>query len=351
MSWIDDFASLLADYYRASYERVAGRASIKNISSINKQRGEIDVWYDIVKLAKREEKLYNLSQVVIDDYPNRKEELQKILISASIPELPEGDRSPVIKRQKFEPETVYVAAGTFRMGRPAGPLVWDNESPPSDVNLPAFRIGRYPVTNTQYFYFFRETGCRVTNETGWELSERGMGPSPGTEEHPVVGISWDDAVEYCVWLKKNTGRGYRLPSEAEWEYASRGNDGRYYPWGTEFESSNCNCTSTGIGKPTPVRQYSPNGDSPWQCADMAGNVWEWTNTLWGRTPQNPDYAYPYEPGDGREKSAALEPFREFRICRGGSFADPPDRVTCTARTRNQANSRKRRLGFRVAMDL
>jgi formylglycine-generating enzyme required for sulfatase activity len=266
-------------------------------------------------------------------------------------ELPQGNRRPVIERQPFEPETVYVTAGTFRMGRTAGPGVRDNESPPADVNLPAYRIGRYPVTNAQYLDFVRETRRPVKDKTGWELANVGKRPRPGTEDWPVVGISWDDAVEYCAWLKKKTDRRYRLPSEAEWEYAARGGDGRLYPWGDRFESSNCNYASTGIGAPTPVGRYSPDGDSPWRCADMAGNVWEWTNTLWGRTPQDPDYAYPYEPGDGRENNAALEPFRELRICRGGSFADSPERVTCTARARNQADSSNRRRGFRVAMEL
>jgi formylglycine-generating enzyme required for sulfatase activity len=250
----------------------------------------------------------------------------------------------------FEPETVYVAAGTFRMGREAGPGVRDNETPPADMNLPAYYIGRYPVTNAQYFYFARETGRRVKDETGWELAEIGRRPRAGTEEWPVVGISWDDAVDYCAWLKDKTGRGYRLPSEAEWEYAARGKDGRFYPWGDEFEPSNCNCASTGIGAPTPIGQYSLNGDSPWGCADMAGNVWEWTNTLWGRTAQA-QYIYPYKSDDGRESHEALKPYREHRLCRGGSFAEPPERVTCTTRAQYSADSRDRSRGFRVAMVL
>jgi len=163
-----------------------------------------------------------------------------------------------------------------------------------------------------------------------------------------VGVTWDDAIAYCKWLEETTGRNYRLPSEAEWEYAARGSDGRLYPWGNAFDAKRCNAQPSGIGGTTAVGYYSPVGDSPRGCADMAGNVREWTNTRWGRDPNVAEYAYPYRTDDDRENSLCEH---ELRICRGGSFADRAVRVTCTARYRYDSSSCDRRRGFRVAMSL
>jgi formylglycine-generating enzyme required for sulfatase activity len=265
--------------------------------------------------------------------------------------LPTGDRRPVIDRQPFEPETISVPAGVFCIGRPAGPGVPANQSPPKDVPLASYRIGRYPVTNDQYLYFVRDTGHTVAEETGWELANVGRRPPIGKKNHPVVGVSWDDAVAYCQWLKKATGRSYRLPSEAEWEAAARSPDNRLYPWGADFAMDRCNAAPAGVGATTPVGTYSPHGDSRIGCGDMAGNVWEWTNTLWGQESTPAEYPYPYDPIDGRESSTPRAPYRELRICRGGSFNDPPEWVTCTVRARYAANIRGRRHGFRVAMDV
>ncbi len=253
-------------------------------------------------------------------------------------------------RKGFEPETVYVPAGSFHMGRDAGPAVPALETPATTVALGAYRVGKYPVTNAEYLHFVRMTGHPVAEESGWVLAAVGREPAAGKEAHPVVGVTWDDAAAYCRWLRETTGRNYRLPTEAEWEHAARGSDGRLYPWGDAFDPARCNAQPAGSGTTTPVGQFSPGGDSPEGCADMAGNVWEWTNTQWGREAARAEYPYPYNADDGRENSAALAPFREQRICRGGSFADGAERVTCTTRARYDAGSRHSRRGFRVAMD-
>ena len=266
-------------------------------------------------------------------------------------DLPAGDRRPVIERQTFEPETIYVPAGAFRIGRDPGPNVPAVETPAARITLAAYRIGRYPVTNAEYLHFVRATGRAVANDTGWILAAVGQQPPAGKEDHPVRGVTWDDVVAYCEWLEQTTRRRYRLPSEAEWEVAARGSDDRLYPWGGDFDATRCNAQPSGIGATTPVGQFSPAGDSPRRCADMAGNVWEWTNTRWGRETAVAEYAYPYKVDDGRENSAPLAPFRELRICRGGSFADGAERVTCTARARYDAGSRHARRGFRVAMSV
>ncbi len=94
-------------------------------------------------------------------------------------------------------------------------------------------------------------------------------------DHPVTQVSWDDAVAYCEWLSRTTGRSYRLPTRAEWEKAARGSDGRSYPWGN-WPPNNQLCNfDHNVDDTTPVGRY-PNGVSPYGCWDMAGNVWEWT---------------------------------------------------------------------------
>ncbi len=133
----------------------------------------------------------------------------------------------------------------------------------------AFRIDKYPVTNAQYSRFVGGTDHSPPRhwEGGAYPAEKGT--------HPVVYVTWHDAVAYAEWA------GKRLPTEEEWEKAARGSDGRAYPWG-DWEEGRCNTEEAGIGDTTPVGQYSPGGDSPYSCADMAGNVWGWTATREGR---------------------------------------------------------------------
>lgn len=263
--------------------------------------------------------------------------------------------APSFARKAFEPETLLVPAGPFLMG--------EGEAQ-HEVTLTAYRIGKYPVTNDEYAVYVRQTGATVPPAAGWVLAAVGQVPAPSQEQHPIVGVSWDDAVAYCRWLTKGTDRAYRLPTEAEWEKAaswvadaeteSVGKKGRkvVYAWGDSFDAQKCNAQPTGIGHTTPVGAYSAQGDSPTGCADMAGNVWEWTNTRWGRDRAVADYSYPYDPDDGREKAEAILPYREYRICRGGSFRSSAKQVTTTARTRYAANSNNATdRGFRIAMDI
>ncbi len=270
--------------------------------------------------------------------------------------LPAGDARPVIPIQPWEPETVLIPAGRFLMGTGQGTSAPTWELPQQLFSLPGYRLGKYPITNAQYLAFARERRIAVAAETGWPLAPVGREPPPGRENHPVVGITWDDAVAYCQWLRDKTGRRYRLPNEAEWEKAARGaaispEQARTYPWGNCFEPHRCNCAEAGQHDTTPVGSYSPQGDSPYGCADMAGNVWEWTSTRWGAERSRPHYAAPYDAGDGRENPQQDEPFREYRVLRGGSYQDAADRVTCTVRGRDAADTNHPRRGFRIAMDI
>lgn len=152
-------------------------------------------------------------------------------------------------------ETIVIRAGPFQMGEKL-----------QRVELPEFRIARYPVTNAQYFRFVKATGHRRPDH--WL---GGGDYPPELARHPVVFVSWEDAVAYTAWA------GARLPAEAEWEKAARGTDGRLYPWGNEFIAENCNTSESGTDGVRPVEAH-PGGASPYGLMDMAGNVWEWTAT-------------------------------------------------------------------------
>jgi sulfatase modifying factor 1 len=212
-----------------------------------------------------------------------------------------------------------------------------NEFPQHMVSLEEYWIGKYPLTVAQYGAFVSESGRlskaekggEVYGETGekWALIQganwrkpRGAGNGvQNKQDHPVTCINWDDAVEYCKWLSQLTGKTFRLPSEAEWEKAARGTDGRYYPWGNDVpDKKRCNFKMN-VGDTTPVGVYSPQGDSPYGCADMAGNVDEWTHSLL--------HAYPYHADDGRED----ENSRRDRYIRGGSFGHNLNAVRCARR--------------------
>ena len=129
------------------------------------------------------------------------------------------DADPDMPRRPFEPETVDVQAGAFLMGTDPGEGIPDYETPQHTVTLPGYHIGKYPVTNREYAEFVRrEKAQDVPKDAGWFLRE----PPADRLDHPVTGVSWDDAVAYCRWLSSRSGRSYRLPTEDKWEKAARG---------------------------------------------------------------------------------------------------------------------------------
>ena len=192
-------------------------------------------------------------------------------------------------------EMVPVSSSTFLMGsdKTKDGLAFSYEIPQHTVTLAAYCIGKYPVTNGQYAAF--------VVATGHEAPAHWHGNQPPTElrNHPVVCVTWHDAVAYCAWLSRAVGREMRLPTEAEWERAARHTDGRIYPWGDDFDAGRCNMAETGIGGTSPVGIF-PTGDAVCGASDMAGNVWEWTSSLWGKGGQTPEFGSPYDPNDGRE---------------------------------------------------
>ncbi|WP_129676117.1 SUMF1/EgtB/PvdO family nonheme iron enzyme [Candidatus Chloroploca sp. Khr17] len=229
------------------------------------------------------------------------------------------------------PALVNVPAGPFLMGSSdADTMANDNEKPQHTLTLPDYWIGKTPVTNAQFRPFVEGDG--YTNpaywtKVGWEWrEEKGIGKPEywdnakwNGDDYPVVGVSWFEAVAYCRWLSAQTAHSFRLPSEAEWEKAARGTDGRIWPWGNTWEEGRCNSakgffSSVGrvfTGRTTPINQY-PSGASPYGALDMAGNVWEWCATQYGKN-------YPYQQED--EWAEAYVERDEARRLRGGDYSD------------------------------
>jgi formylglycine-generating enzyme required for sulfatase activity len=265
---------------------------------------------------------------------------------AGPPETPPERAEQIEEPQEREPERhittspitlalalVRVPAGEFQMGsvRARDEQAWGDELPPHSVHLPEFHIGRYPVTNTQYQAFVQATGHRAP-----EFWEKGRMPSDRAN-HPVVGVAWHNAVAFCIWLNRETGQPFRLPTEAEWEKAARGTDGRIYPWGDEPPDENrCNFDSN-VDDTTTIGRYSPQGDSPYGCADMAGNVWEWCQSLYK--------PYPYQAGYGREDLEA----EGARVLRGGAFGSNQRGVRCAVRLDGYPYGWYGDIGFRLVV--
>lgn len=184
-------------------------------------------------------------------------------------------------------EFVFVPAGECIIGSgPADRSAGDDERPQHRLHIAAFHIARYPISNAQYHLFVQASGHRPP------LFWKG-GQFPADQaDHPVVGVSFHDAVAFCRWAREITGLPLRLPTEVEWEKAARGTDGRLYPWGATWDARRCQNREGKARGTAPVTQFSPAGDSPYGVADLAGNVQEWCSSLFG--------PYPYDPTDGRE---------------------------------------------------
>jgi serine/threonine-protein kinase len=195
----------------------------------------------------------------------------------------------LIENEKDGSLLVLVPGGKFLAGDPA---FW--------VELPSFYIGLAAVTNAQYGKFVRKTKHRAPDNQQWQNSAKA--------DHPVTDVDWEDAQAYCRWA------GLRLPRELEWEKASRGTDGREYPWGKEWDKSKCRSSVGGSygssGGTAGVWEYA-FGQSPYGAYQMAGNVWEWCEDFWDGDAYNRykrgDLSFPNKSG--------------HRVVRGGSWID------------------------------
>jgi formylglycine-generating enzyme required for sulfatase activity len=202
------------------------------------------------------------------------------------------------------PPICEISAGSFLMGSDPrhDPDAQEAEMPQSVSTLSIFHIGTYPLTVMEYACFVQATNHTAPPDWGSQQHHA---------DHPVVSVSWRDALAYAQWLAQVTGEPWRLSTEAEWEKAARGIDGRIYPWGNQWDNTRANTKDEGLKATTPVGSY-PGGASPYGTQDMVGNVWEWTSTTYQR--------YPYQADDGREDAPHNLRTPTYKVLRGGSWA-------------------------------
>lgn len=213
--------------------------------------------------------------------------------------------SKAIRNPKDGAEMVYIPPGEFIMGTSdeqidsllrqfptLGLLLLDNDKPQHRVYLDGYWIYKYEVTVAQYRKFCNETGRQMPTAPPWGWQN----------DHPIVNVTWYDAVAYCEWS------GVQLPMEAQWEKAARGTDGRIWPWENQWDSSKCNSCESGIKRTTPIGSY-PQGTSPYGLMDMAGNVYEWCADWYDK-----NYYVSAPDRNPQGPSAGI-----WRVLRGGSW--------------------------------
>ena len=229
-------------------------------------------------------------------------------------------------------EMVTFPAGSFQMGRthalPDDGLKWyphllKDDRPVHTVRVDAFKLDVREVTSREYAEFV--AAGKAPAPFYW----RGDRPEPGREDEPVANVTWEEAGAYCRW------KGKRLPTEAEWERACRGeDDGRKYPWGEEPPRDRAHLNS--VSGPVTVCSHEKNAG----LCDMAGNVWEWTADF---------YAREYYAKSPEENPTGPESGR-YRVLRGGSWADTDKFLTCSYRSYARPPERSPNIGFRCAAD-
>ena len=268
------------------------------------------------------------------------------------------------------PEMVVIPGGSFLMGSPPGETGrYDDEGPEREVSVPQLALGRYEVTRQEFAQFVSSTGHETGPCVYWEAITEGNPYSRDldlgnprhrqrpTGQHPVTCVSWHDAKAYAEWLRDQTGKAYRLPSEAEWEYAARAETRSRYFWGdgvdlacgyanghdetsrrtNDFNWPSLAC-SDGHGLTAPAGSFDAN---PFSLFDMAGNLWEWVEDHYHDS-------YEGAPIDG---GPWLSPKRSARVLRGGSFEDEPRDLRSARRIWSRPESRLNSSGFRVALTL
>jgi len=316
----------------------------------------------------------------------------------------------------LRPPLVPVPTGTYTIGDDDSQ--YDNEKPAHPVEIAAYEMGVFPVTNAEYALFIEAGGYE--DEQWWQTEAarawlNGEGGNEGAKQagrdtqkylqgfsedvirqqkaspdqietwlwlrnassaalasqyeewyptgkiyrqpdywddsrfnqpaRPVVGVTWFEARAYCAWLSAQMGESYRLPTEAEWEAAVRGQAGREYAYGNGYDNGRCNTFETHIRRTTPVGVF-PGGSTPAGIADLSGNVWEWTSTIWGKELSASDYPYPYDAEDGREDP---EDGESRRVVRGGSWLNDLNPARAAYRYYSRPPVRHNGYGFRLVV--
>ena len=235
------------------------------------------------------------------------------------------------KLRQLAGEMVAIPGGTIRMGDLSGD--WDEDARPvHTVSVSDFKLGKYEVTFAQWDVCVADGGCGgyMPDDEGW-----------GRGDRPVINLSWDDVQGFIDWLNSKTGGNFRLPTEAEWEYAARAGSTTLYSWGNSIGHNRANCDGCGSrwdnDRTAPVGSFPANS---WGLHDMHGNVWEWVHDCWSDS-------YAGAPSDGR---ARVSGDCNRRVLRGGSWYVYPERLHSASRTSNARLSRNAYRGFRLAQD-
>ena len=226
------------------------------------------------------------------------------------------------------PEMVVIPAGTFRMGCVTGRQCQSDERPIREVQIESFEFSKHEVTFKQWDTCVEYGGCRWVEDEGW-----------GRNDRPVIHVTWDDAQAYVGWLSKETGEAFRLPSEAEWEYAARAGTETMYSWGNDrgrglANCDGCVCVHCGL-RTSPVGSFPQNA---FGLHDVHGNVWEWVADCRNES-------YRGAPSDG---SAWLQGDCSKRVARGGSWLRHPGRLRAAERASGVISNH---VGIRIARTL
>ena len=232
-------------------------------------------------------------------------------------------------------EMVSIPGGTFSMGDLSGDGN-DNERPVHNITVPSFRIGKYEVTFAQWYVCVADGGCGgyTPDDEGW-----------GRGDRPVINVSWDDAQGFIDWLNNRTGGNFRLPTEAEWEYAARAGSTKKYSWGNSIGSNRANCVEDEFGHvcgerwkyTSPAGSFSANA---WGLHDFHGNVFEWVQDCYTNS-------YVGAPADG---SAWTSGNCSWRVIRGGSWVGYASSLRSAYRVSESRSVRDDSTGFRLAQD-
>lgn len=242
------------------------------------------------------------------------------------------------KRKPFEPEMVRIPGGSFEMGCVSGKSCYANEKPVHPVTISAFEIGKYEVTFDEWDACVAGGGCK-----GYEPSDEGWGRG----KRSVINVSWLDVQSYVEWLQKVTGKLYRLPTEAEWEYVARAGSTTSYWWGNLITFNRANYNNN-YRKTLAVDSFRPNA---FGLYNVHGNVWEWVEDCWHDDYRN-------APTDGSAWLIADGGNCEVRVLRGGSWFNGPESLRSANRTKNRIGAKRTTfmrwgadIGFRVSRTL
>lgn len=231
----------------------------------------------------------------------------------------------VAAKKHIDIEMVSIPGGTLSMGC-ISELECRADEVVREVTVKSFKMSKYEVTFDEYFKFTQATNRMLPEDYGW-----------GRGNRPVFNVSWQDATDYAAWLSEITGKKYRLPTEAEWEYAARAGTKTKYSWGNEFLAGKANCGPSGSSlwaerQTAPVGSFNAN---PYGLHDMHGNVWEWVQDWYGDYNVS-DQMDPKDPDKGK-----------FRVLRGGGWIGSARSCRSAYRGRGEPDDRDY-IGFRLA---